>query len=193
MHDIEPWWGWRDEYTAENDPKSPFYGREYNEFLFTNKIYNYYIHPQWDFFGSETLYAKILYSDYIRHYALIELVGEWNDCIGNDIMFLKRDVVDRLIKKRINKFVLLCDNVLNYHGDDDCYYEEWYDDVKDDGGWICVINSYDHVLKEMEKYRLYYYMSMGQQYNEMTWRAQKPDFIVQAIEELMHQKQKSIL
>ncbi|MBP6446942.1 MAG: hypothetical protein WAT22_02595 [Saprospiraceae bacterium] len=193
MHDIEPWWGWRDEYTAENDPKSPFYGREYNEFLFTNKIYNYYIHPQWDFFGSETLYAKILYSDYIRHYALIELVGEWNDCIGNDIMFLKRDVVDHLIKKRINKFVLLCDNVLNYHGDDDCYYEEWYDDVKDDGGWICVINSYDHVLKEMEKYRLYYYMSMGQQYNEMTWRAQKPDFIVQAIEELMHQKQKSIL
>ncbi|MBK9564574.1 MAG: hypothetical protein IPO37_05150 [Saprospiraceae bacterium] len=193
MHDIEPWWGWRDEYTAENDPKSPFYGREYNEFLFTNKIYNYYIHPQWDFFGSETLYAKILYSDYIRHYALIEFVGEWNDCIGNDIMFLKRDVVDHLIKKRINKFVLLCDNVLNYHGDDDCYYEEWYDDVKDDGGWICVINSYDHVLKEMEKYRLYYYMSMGQQYNEMTWRAQKPDFIVQAIEELMHQKQKSIL
>ena len=124
---------------------------------------------------------------------MIELVGEWNDCIGNDIMFLKRDVVDHLIKKRINKFVLLCDNVLNYHGDDDCYYEEWYDDVKDDGGWICVINSYDHVLKEMEKYRLYYYMSMGQQYNEMTWRAQKPDFIVQAIEELMHQKQKSIL
>lgn len=51
------------------------------------------------FFGSETLYAKILYSDYIRHYALIELVGEWNDCIGNDIMFLKRDVVDHLIKK----------------------------------------------------------------------------------------------
>ena len=70
---------------------------------------------------------------------------------------------------------------------------KWYDDVKDDGGWICVINSYDHVLKEMEKYRLYYYMKMGQQYNEMTWRAQKPDFIVQAIEELMHQKQKSIL
>ena len=61
MHDIEPWWGWRDEYTAENDPKSPFYGREYNEFLFTNKIYNYYIHPQWDFFGSETLYLKLIY------------------------------------------------------------------------------------------------------------------------------------
>ncbi|MEY3419966.1 MAG: hypothetical protein RIR48_246 [Bacteroidota bacterium] len=192
MHDIEPWWGWRDEYAAENDHKSPFYGREYNEFLFTNKIYNYYIHPQWDFFGSETLYGKLLFVDYGRgkNFALIELIGEWNDCIGNDIMFLKRDIADHLIDKGINKFVLLCDNVLNYHGDDDCYYEEWYDDVKDDNGWICIINGYDHVLKEMEKFRLYYYMNMGEQYNEINWRAQKPAFIVQSIEEKMQNQQK---
>lgn len=90
MHDIEPWWGWRDEYVAEKDSRSPFYGRTYDEFTFTNKVYNYFIHPQWDFFGSETLYGKILYVDYTRHYALIELIGEWNDCITNDIMFLKR-------------------------------------------------------------------------------------------------------
>lgn len=49
MHDIEPWWGWRDEYVAEKDSRSPFYGRTYDEFTFTNKVYNYFIHPQWDF------------------------------------------------------------------------------------------------------------------------------------------------
>lgn len=24
MHDIEPWWGWRDEYVAEKDENRPF-------------------------------------------------------------------------------------------------------------------------------------------------------------------------
>ena len=54
-----------------------FYGRQYDEFKFTNKIYNYFIHPQWDDFGSATLYAKILYVEYDEGYAVIELMGEW--------------------------------------------------------------------------------------------------------------------
>ena len=59
MHTIEPFWHWRDIYCAENDKLSPFYKREYSEFEFSTTIYNYYIHPQWDDFGSETLYIKI--------------------------------------------------------------------------------------------------------------------------------------
>ena len=39
------------------------------------------IHPQWDDIGSETLYAKILCAHYPNQYAIIELIGEWNDCI----------------------------------------------------------------------------------------------------------------
>ena len=193
MHDIEPWHGWRYEYTAENDSKSPFFRRTYDEFSFTNKIYNYYIHPQWDDFGSETLYIKILFVDYKRHYALLELIGEWNDAIENDIMFLKRDLVDTLINAGIQKFVLFCDNVLNYHGDDDCYYEEWYDDIKDDRGWICLVNTFDHVSIEMQKYRLHYYMNFGPQFNDMDWRTQKPAFIIQKIEQIMNNSQKQLL
>lgn len=193
MHDIEPWWGWRDEYAAENDRKSPFYGRTYDEFKFTNQIYNYYIHPQWDDFGSETLYIKILYVDYKRHFALLELVGEWNDALYNDIMFLKRDLLDVLLKNDINKFAIFCDNVLNYHGDDDSYYEEWYDDIKDDRGWICLINTFDHVASEMQRYRLQYYMNFGPQYNDMNWRTQKPVFIIDAIENVLFNQQKQLL
>lgn len=192
MHDIEPWWGWRDEYSAENDHKSPFYGTVHSEFHFTHKIYNYYIHPQWDFFGSETLYGKLLYTDYRNHFALLELIGEWNDCLGNDVMFLKRDFADQLIEKGISKFVIFCDNVLNFHGDEDCYYEEWYDDVKDDGGWICFVNTYEHVLREMEKFRLHHYVNLGENYNDMNWRTQKPVYIVQSLEELMGHQQKLI-
>jgi len=193
MHDIEPWWGWRDEYVAEKDSRSPFYGRTYDEFTFTNKVYNYFIHPQWDFFGSETLYGKILYVDYMRHYALIELIGEWNDCITNDIMFLKRDLADFLINKSIFKFVIFCDNVLNYHGDDDCYYEEWYDDVKHDRGWICLVNTFEHVDAEMKKYRLHHYLNYGPSFNDMNWRTQKPAYIVQEIENIINNQQKHLL
>ena len=54
--------------------------------------------PLWDEFGSSTLYMKILMADYQEGYAIIELIGEWNDAIENDIMILKRDVIDNFPK-----------------------------------------------------------------------------------------------
>ncbi|MBK9257377.1 MAG: hypothetical protein IPM42_18050 [Saprospiraceae bacterium] len=192
MHDIEPWFGWRDDYIAEKDTKSPFYRRTYDEMVFTNKIYNYYIHPQWDDFGSETMYVKILYVDYKRHFALLELIGEWNDCIENDIMFLKRDLIDLMIKEGIYKYVILCDNVLNFHGDDDSYYEEWYEDIRDDDGYICLVNTFDHVNQEMQKYRLHHYINFGPQYNDLNWRRKKPAFIIDEVEMKMNSNQKQL-
>ena len=81
MHFIEPYFNWRGYYIASDDPQSPFFEREYSEFEFSNRIYNYLIHPQWDYFGSPTLFLKVLYSDYEQGYAIIELIGEWNDAI----------------------------------------------------------------------------------------------------------------
>ena len=130
MHDIEPYHKWRDQYIASEDEQSPFYGRVYNEFAYTQKIYNYFIHPQWDFFGSNTLYMKILYIAYDEGFCILEFIGEWNDCLTNDIMFLKREIIDQLALHNINKFILMGENVLNFHGSDDCYYEEWYDDIQ---------------------------------------------------------------
>src|SRR5678810_1387575 len=81
MHDIEPYYNWRHIYVSEEDQRSPFYGREYSEFVFSQTVYNYYIHPQWDEFGSSTLYIKVLMADYTSGYAIIEMIGEWNDCL----------------------------------------------------------------------------------------------------------------
>ena len=97
MHNIEPYYNWRHLYTAEEDEYSPFYGREYSEFVFSNSVYNYYIHPQWDEFGSHNLYMKILFTDYQFNFTIIELLGEWNDAIDNDIMTMKRNILDTLI------------------------------------------------------------------------------------------------
>jgi hypothetical protein len=172
MHEIEPFYNWRHLYTAEEDPESPFYGREYSEFEFSNTIYNYMLHPQWDTIGSETLYIKILYVDYTEKYAVIELIGEWNDAIGNDIMLLKRDVMDALIYLEINKFIIIGENVLNFHVSDDCYYEEWFEDIGD--GWIAFVNFRDHVLKEFSSNNIDYYFNSGGELNDMTWRRFSP-------------------
>ena len=60
VHFIEPYFNWRHLYIASEDSLSPFYDREYSEFEFTDRIYNFLIHPQWDNIGSRTLFAKIL-------------------------------------------------------------------------------------------------------------------------------------
>lgn len=172
MYDIEPYYNWRHLYVAAEDPQSPFYGREYNEFEFENTIYNYVLHPQWDTIGSETLYIKILYVDYQEQYCVIEMIGEWNDAIGNDIMILKRDIVDALAFNGINKYILIGENILNFHASDDCYYEEWFEEIDD--GWIAFVNFRDHVLKEFEDNNIDYYYVSGGELNDFNWRRFSP-------------------
>lgn len=192
MHDIEPYFKWRNKYRSDDDQLSPFFRKQYSEFAYTNKIYNYYIHPQWDEFGSNTLYLKIIFVEYDEGYAFIELIGEWNDCLHNDIMFLKREIIDRMLRHGIYRFVLLCDNVLNFHSGEDAYYEEWYEEVIDEGGWICLLNTQSHVLSEMLAARLQYYLQLGHVYNDLEWHGKKPEFIIDAIENAIHSGQKSL-
>ncbi len=182
MHDIEPYYNWRDEYIASEDELSPFYDRQYSEFEYDKTIYNYYIHPQWDFFGSPTLYLKILFVDYEMQYAVIELIGEWNDAINNDVMFLKREVIEPLMQEGIIKFIIIGENILNFHSSDDCYYEEWFQDVEE--GWIAAINFREHVLEEFRRNNIDYYINFGGELDQLNWRSLKPAQLFQRIEDL---------
>ncbi|TNE55746.1 MAG: hypothetical protein EP338_02940 [Bacteroidetes bacterium] len=172
MHFIEPYFRWRDLYVASEDPNSPFFGREYSEFEFEHKIYNYVIHPQWDFMGSSTLFLKILYVDYDQGFCIIELIGEWNDAIENDIMTFKREIIDPLLYLDIRQFILIGENVLNFHASDDSYYEEWFDEVED--GWIALINFHDHVSREFEAGHIDHYFVMKGELDELEWRTYSP-------------------
>lgn len=192
MHDIEPYYHWRDRYIAAEDERSPFFGRENSEFTFTHRIYNYLIHPQWDEFGSPTLYMKVLYVDYDDGYAVIELMGEWNDCIQNDIMHLKRNVADLMMEEGINRFVLICENVLNFHGSDDCYYEEWYEEVSENHGWVALVNTLRHVESEIRDTRLDYFIDFGGPYNDIIWRNCKPKAVVKMIDQLHERPVKAL-
>jgi hypothetical protein len=183
MHEIEPYYRWRDDYIAAEDMQSPFYSTQYNEFEFDKQLYNYLLHPQWDSFGSNTLYLKILFVDYDRGYSIIELIGEWNDAINNDIMLMKRELFDLMIDQGVNKFILIGENVLNYHASDDCYYEEWFQEVED--GWIAGINFQDHVISEFKNNNVDYYINFGGALNELAWRSLKPVQVFKKVEETM--------
>ncbi|NML41734.1 hypothetical protein HHL17_31400 [Chitinophaga sp. G-6-1-13] len=182
MHTIEPYYNWRHLYAAEEDELSPFYGREYSEFEFSNTVYNYYVHPQWDDFGSRNLYLKILFADYQYNFAIIELLGEWNDAIDNDIMTLKREIIDVLIAEGICKFILIAENVMNFHSSDDCYYEEWWDDIKDEGGWIVALNMPEQTRQEFEKARLHHYIHL---LDDEKWRTYQPLHLYNMIDNIM--------
>ena len=182
MQDIEPYDNWQYLYISENDLRSPFFGREYNEFEFSNTVYNYYIHPLWDEFGSRTLYLKVLMADYDEQYIIMELIGEWNDAIENDIMSLKRDVVDDFMRQGIRKFILITENVLNFHSSDDCYYEEWRDDVEDKNGWIVFLNMPGQTQYDFIKARLNNYVDLLSIPN---WRIMKPDVFFNQVDNIL--------
>lgn len=185
MHELEPYYSWRELYRAEDDERSPFFGTEHSEFAYSNKVYNYFIHPQWDYFGSNTLYLKLLYTDYDRNFAIIEMIGEWNDCIDNDVMYLKREVIDPMIKEGIYHFILIGENVLNFHASDDCYYQEWLDDIQDEGGWIAALNFREHVIEEMRAVGVHYFINFGENLNRLYWRKFKPLQLIDIVDDLI--------
>ena len=172
MHDIEPYYHWLTQYDPSRDERSPFFRKEYNYDIYSETIYNYYIDPAWDNMGSDTLYIKILYTSYDLGFTIIEFIGEWNDAINNDIMHFKRNIIDHLSEYGINKYILIGENVFNFHGSDDCYYEEWFEDVED--GWIAAINFRDFVQKEWQKYHLDYYINSGGTLEIDNWRTFEP-------------------
>jgi len=179
---IEPYYNWRGFYTAENDIQSPFYERVYSEFEFTDSIYNYLIHPQWDNIGSPSLFIKILFADYDEGFTVIELFGEWNDAVQNDIMIFKRDIIEVMMQCGISKFALIAENVLNFHADGDDYYEEWFEEVEDANGWIAMINLRQHVLEEMKSENLDSYFVLGGDLADYSWRTMTPAQFYSSIE-----------
>jgi len=181
MYNIEPHYNWRKFYTAEEDSYSPFFGRIYSEFEFKNVIYNTPIHPQWDEFGSLTLYAKIIFSNYDLGYAIIEFLGEWNDLIYNDIMYLYRNVIEEMIDKGIQKYIIIGENIHAFHADDDSYYEEWTDQL--DNGWVVGLGFLDHNMDEIQNAKIDNYISF--EYGFENWRTFKPDKLFEEINEVM--------
>lgn len=183
MHSLEPHFLWRHIYLANEDPKSPFYGYHNSEVYFTDKIYDYLIHPQWDNFGVETLFIKQLFTDYEEGFVILEFIGEWNDLLHNDIMILKRDVLEPMMWKGITKFIFIGENILNFHASDTDYYEEWQEELED--GWVALVNFRKHVLDEMNEYNLDQYLISGGDLDDLDWQMWSPKKLFLKVNDLV--------
>jgi hypothetical protein len=186
MHNIVPYERWLTVYDSALDERSPFHGKEYNYDVYSETIYGYYIDPAWDYIGSETLYIKILFSDYTRGFTIFEFIGEWNDAVNNDIMHLKRNVIELLAAEGITKYILIGENIMNFHGSDDSYYEEWFDEVEE--GWIAAVCFPEFVRQEMEKYQIGQYINMGGTLDIENWRTLKPRVFFELVDGLIQRR-----
>ena len=122
---------------------------------------------------------KILYVDYEQAFAIIELIGEWNDAIENDVMTLRRDITDKMFKDGITKFILIAENVLNFHSSDDSYYEEWNEQLMDEGGWIVLVDMPQQSQYDFKMARLTNYVALM---DFPQWRTLKPDYVFQQVD-----------
>ena len=114
------------------------------------------------------------------------MIGEWNDCLYNDVMTFKREIIDHLINEGISNFVLIGENVLNFHYSDDCYYEEWAEDIEE--GWIAAINFQPHVLREMEQVGIDQFFLWGGELNDFNWRLFKPQDLKMKIDAILNHR-----
>ena len=175
MHELEPFYKWEGLYSASEDERSPFFGQTYQEFDIS--LYDHVLHPAWDYIGSETLYVKVLFADYEKGFSIIELLGEWNDTLHNDIMHLKRNLIDHQLTEGIRKFLLIGENVLNFHGLEDDYYQEWYEECEE--GWIVCMGFREFIHREWSKYGLDAYMSWGGNLEIDNWRTLSPQRLIE--------------
>ena len=100
--------------------------------------------------------------------------------------YLKRNVLDVLSKNGINEYILIGENVLNFHASDDSYYEEWFEDVED--GWIAAMHFAPFVEQEWAKYKIDYYLNFGGNLQIPNWRTLKPEMIFFMVDKLLKRR-----
>jgi hypothetical protein len=131
------------------------------------------------------MYLKTLIADYEEKYAVIELIGEWNDAIENDIMEFKREVIDPFFYQGITKFIIIAENVLNFHSGDKDYYQEWFEEVTDEEGWVVILNMPEQTQQDFKHARLNRYIELMDLSN---WRTYKPFHLFKLIDEQIQKR-----
>ena len=97
-------------------------------------------------------------------------------------MMLRRDITDQMFKQGITKFILIAENVLNFHSSDDSYYEEWREQLEDEGGWVVIIDMPQQSQYDFKRSRLTNYVAL---LDFPQWRTLKPELVFQQVDNWM--------
>ena len=100
-------------------------------------------------------------------------------------MELKREVMDLLYNSGIYKYILITENVLNFHSSDKEYYQEWYEELSEQDGWVIALNMPEATQQDFKKKKLNYYIELM----EITeWRAYKPYHLFKKIDDELRKR-----
>jgi hypothetical protein len=89
-------------------------------------------------------------------------------------------VIDVFEQQGITKFILIAENVLNFHSGDKDYYQEWFEEVTDEEGWIVCLNMPEATQHDFRKSKLNYYIELIDLFD---WRIYKPFHLFKKIDE----------
>lgn len=53
---------------------------------------------------------------------------------------VKRTIIDKMLALGIVHYILIGENILTFHSGDDDYYQEWVEEVSEEGGWVALLN-----------------------------------------------------
>ena len=81
---------------------------------------------------------------------------------------------------------MIGENIFNFHGSDDLYYEEWFEEVED--GWIAAVNFPDFIQREFERYKLDVYINMGGTLQIPQWRTLAPTRFFELVKALIQRR-----
>jgi hypothetical protein len=75
---------------------------------------------------------------------------------------------------------------MNFHGSDDSYYEEWFDEVED--GWIAAVSFPQFVQDEWKKYGIDNYINTGGTLQIDKWRTMLPLNFFDVVDKLIQRR-----
>jgi hypothetical protein len=100
-------------------------------------------------------------------------------------MYLKRDVIEPMLVEGISKFILIGENVLNFHAGEEDYYAEWFEETTDQGGWTALVNFLPHVREDLQVASLDQYLLFGGKLDAMPWRTLEPGELFARVDSLV--------
>jgi hypothetical protein len=95
-------------------------------------------------------------------------------------MELKREIFDLLYESKIYKYILIAENVLNFHSSDKEYYQEWYEELSEVNGWAIALNMPEATQQDFKKKKLNYYIELMELPD---WRVYKPYHLFKKIDD----------
>ena len=111
---------------------------------------------------------------------------DWKKIFSNTQLAYATMVAGLLEEQGIDKFILIGENVLNFHSSDDSYYEEWFAELED--GWIAMVNFREHVLDEFKYCKADYYLNFGGDLDTLSWRKHTPIQLFKKVEDLISKR-----